>query len=348
MIVLLTQCFPPDFGGIETLIGQLARALHEAGEPVTVLADRIRGGAPEPSWPFEVKRFGGPRPWRRWQKARALAAIKNPEIIADSWKSLEALPERSRAAFVFAHGNEALRREGKRGERLRIALERAQTVAANSRYTAGLLAGLHPDVQVVNLPVRRHGPTNEAAGNGHQIVSVGRLEPRKGIDMVIRALPDLPQARYTIIGEGADRQRLENIARELGVQDRVLFAGAVDEARKSALLSSADIFAMPARREGDSVEGYGLVYLEAAWFSLPSIAGLEGGAPDAVLDGETGLLVNGADASAVRDALARLVDDAPLRTALGNAARERVETLTWEAVLPRYLALLRAAPACAK
>ncbi|KAI96086.1 hypothetical protein T281_02175 [Rhodomicrobium udaipurense JA643] len=264
MIVLLTQCFPPDIGGIETLMGQFARALHEAGEPVTVLADRIRSGAPEPRWPFEVKRFGGPRPWRRWRKSRALAAMGNPEIIADSWKSLEALPDRSVAAFVFAHGNEALRRDGKRGERLRGALASARTVAANSRYTAGLLAGLHPDIQVVNLPVRRHVPTNEVARHGNHIVSVGRLEPRKGMDMVIRALPDLPQARYTVIGDGADRPRLESLASELGVQDRVVFAGAADEARKSDLLSAADIFAMPARREAASVEGYGLVYLEAA------------------------------------------------------------------------------------
>jgi len=348
MIVLLTQCFPPDFGGIETLMGQLARALHDAGEPVTVLADRIRGGAPEPYWPFEVKRFGGPRPWRRWRKSQALAAMGKAEIIADSWKSLEALPERSQAALVFAHGNEALRRDGKRGERLRSALARARSVAANSRYTAGLIAGLHPDIQVVNLPVRRLSPVEGVARHGNHIVTIGRLEPRKGMDMVIRALPDLPQARYTVIGEGADRPRLENLARELGVQERIVFAGSADEARKSALLSAADIFAMPARREANSVEGYGLVYLEAAWFSLPSVAGIEGGAPDAVIDGETGILVNGADASAVRTALARLLDDASLRTTLGNAARERVETLTWEAVLPRYVALLRPTPASAE
>jgi phosphatidylinositol alpha-1,6-mannosyltransferase len=250
--------------------------------------------------------------------------------------------------LVFAHGNEALRRDGKRGERLRSALARARSVAANSRYTAGLIAGLHPDIQVVNLPVRRLSPVEGVARQGNHTVTSGRLEPRKGMDMVIRALPDLPQARYTVVGDGADRPRLESLASELGVQDRVVFAGAADEARKSALLSAADIFAMPARREAASVEGYGLVYLEAAWFSLPSIAGLEGGAPDAVLDGRTGLLVDGADARSVRDALARLVNDAPLRIALGNAARERVETLTWEAVLPRYLALLRPAPARAE
>lgn len=338
MITLLTQCFPPDHGGIETLMGQFAQALHAAGHPVTVLADHIRGGAPEPAWPFPVRRFGGPRPWRRWRKARA---VGGGPVIADSWKSLESLPARTGPVLVLAHGNELLRTEGARGERIRAALARATVVAANSRYTAGLLAGLHPNVQVINLPVSPPPPGGRVARRGDHIVSLGRLEPRKGMDMVIRALTTLPDARYTIIGEGADRARLEALVRELGLEERVRLAGAVDDTRKAALLSAADIFAMPARREGASVEGYGIAYLEAAWFGLPSVAGLEGGAADAVLDGETGLLVDGTDAEAVRGALARLLADEPMRLRLGAAARARVEhDLSWKAVLPRYLALL--------
>ncbi|RVT96722.1 glycosyltransferase family 1 protein [Rhodovarius crocodyli] len=338
MITLLTQCFPPDHGGIETLMGQMAEALHAAGHPVTVLADHIRGGAPEPAWPFPVRRFGGPRPWRRWRKSRA---VGSGPVIADSWKSLEALPARTGPVLVLAHGNEVLRTEGARGERIRAALSRATVVAANSRYTAGLLAGLHPDVSVINLPVKPPPPGGRVARRGDHIISLGRLEPRKGMDMVLRALPGLPDARYTIIGEGADRPRLEALAAELGVAERVRFAGAVDDTRKAALLSAADIFAMPARREGASVEGYGLVYLEAAWFGLPGVAGQEGGAADAVLDGETGLLVDGTDAAAVQAALARLLGDSALRERLGAAARARVENeLSWKAVLPRYLAAL--------
>ncbi len=337
MIVLLTQCFPPEHGGIETLMGQMAVALYQAGRDVVVLADAGHGGK-EPDWPFTIRRFGGPRPWRRWRKARALAALRPDAVLADSWKSLEALPAGAPRTLVLAHGNEFLRG---RVARMRKALGRAAVVAANSSYTAGLLAGLHDEVVVVNLPLAPPPPAIRTSPPGRRIIGVGRLEPRKGFDRVIEALPNLPGASFAVVGGGADRGRLTALAVACGVADRVEFLGTLGEAEKAAALANADIFAMPARREGNSVEGYGLAYLEAAWFGLPSLAGSAGGAADAVLHGETGLVVDGADASAVRIALATLLDDQPLRHRLGEAARIRVQRdLTWPAVLPRYLSLL--------
>ncbi len=340
MIAVLTQCFPPDRGGIETTMGEMAMAFHQAGHAVVVLADHIRGGAPEPDWPFPVHRFGGPRFWRRWRKARALAALGADVVWADSWKSLETLPERHPRVVVMAHGNELLRRAGSRGARMARAFARADAVVANSRFTAGLMEGLHGGVVVVNPSIR---PPLEAARTpeeGH-ILSLGRLEARKGFDMVIRALPALPGARYTIAGTGPDATRLRTLATECGVAERVDFVGGVDEATKSALLGRAAVFAMPVRRAAQSVEGFGLVYLEAAWFGLPSLAGLAGGAADAVVQDETGLLVDGEDGTAVRDGLARLLGDAALCQRMGAAAEARVRRdFTWEAVLPAYLRLL--------
>lgn len=340
MIALLTQCFPPDRGGIETMMGELAMAFWRAGHPVVVLADHIRGGQPEPDWPFPVRRFAGPRFWRRWRKARALAALAPDVVWADSWKSLESLPAGRTRVVVMAHGNELLRRDGARQDRMARAFARADAVAANSRFTAGLMAGLHDAVEVVNLAIREPMPAPLLPEPGH-IVSLGRLEPRKGFDMVIRALPGLAGARYTIAGSGPDEARLRALAVECGVAARVDFAGAVDEATKSALLGRATVFAMPVRREARSVEGFGLVYIEAAWFGVPSLAGLAGGAADAVVQGETGLLVDGSDADAVREGLARLLADTPLRERLGQAARQRARAeFSWAAVLPRYLRLL--------
>lgn len=338
MIALLTQCFPPDLGGIETLMGQMAMALHEAGRDVVVLADHVRGGGAEPSWPFPVRRFGGPRPWRRWRKSRALAALRPDSILADSWKSLEALPTGAPHTVALAHGNELLRG---RETRIRAALTRASVVAANSAYTAGLLAGLHPRVTVVNLPLAPPPDAIRTTPPGRRIIGIGRLEPRKGFDRVIEALPHLPGASFELVGAGDDGERLATLAASFGVAGRVTFRGAVDEAEKAQALADADVFAMPARQEGASVEGYGLAYLEAAWFGLPSLAGIAGGAADAVLDGLTGLVVDGADPQAVRNALSRLLDDPELRHRMGVAARERVRRdLTWQAMLPRYLSLL--------
>lgn len=340
MIALLTQCFPPDRGGIETTMGELAMAFWQAGHPVVVLADHIRGGQPEPDWPFPIRRFAGPRFWRRWRKARALAALAPDVVWADSWKSLERLPPGRARVVVMAHGNELLRRDGARQGRMARAFARADAVVANSRFSAGLMAGLHGVVEVVNPAIREPAPAPLRPEPGH-IVSLGRLEARKGFDMVIRALPDLAGARYTIAGTGPDEGRLRALAVECGVAASVDFAGAVDEATKSALLGRAWVFAMPVRREARSVEGFGLVYVEAAWFGVPSLAGLAGGAADAVVQGETGLLVDGSDADAVRDGLARLLADTPLRERTGHAARQRARAaFSWEAVLPRYLRLL--------
>ena len=338
MIVLLTQCFPPDRGGIETLMGQMALALHGAGRAVVVLADHVRGGGAEPDWPFPVRRFGGPRPWRRWRKARALTALRPAGVLADSWKSLEALPRNAPRTVVLAHGNELLRG---RDARMRAALGRAAVVAANSAYTAALLGGLHHHVVVVNLPLAQPLAAARGGPPGRRIIGIGRLEPRKGFDRVIEALPHLPGAEFDLVGAGPDQARLAALAEAGGVAGQVHFHGAVGDAEKSRLLAGADVYAMPARREGTSVEGYGLAYLEAAWFGLPSVAGAAGGAADAVLHDRTGLVVDGDDPVAVRGALTALLEDCTLRRRLGDYARNRVRRdLTWEAVLPRYLSLL--------
>lgn len=104
------------------------------------------------------------------------------------------------------------------------------------------------------------------------------------------------------------------------------------------LVLQIDLFAMPARREGDSVEGFGLVYLEAGWFGSPSLAGRDGGAAEAVQDGETGLLCDGAEGRDVTQALARLIDDPVLRASLGAAAAEHARRQVWARRVGEYLA----------
>ncbi|MBI0535981.1 glycosyltransferase family 1 protein [Roseomonas sp. KE2513] len=369
MILILTQNFPPDPGGIEALMGGLARALAAGGERVLVLADHIRGqGLVEPDWPTRIalRRFGGPRPLRRLRKGmaarRLLTRLPLHAVIADSWKSLEVLPNPGVPSLVLAHGSEfpPSPSAGKR-RRIERALAGAGAIAPNSAFTEALLrpylTPAAPRPVVVHLPVPpQPDPPAEARavvtrlrGEGPLLLTVARLEPRKGIDAVIGALPELavryPGLRYAVAGEGADRARLSALAREMGVEERVRFLGRVDDATRAALYAGADLFAMPTRREGASVEGYGLVYLEAAWYGLAALAGRDGGAAEAVLDGETGLVCDGTDPAAVAEALARLLEDNPLRRRLGVAGAARVRhDLTWAAVLPRYLGLLGIGP----
>jgi phosphatidylinositol alpha-1,6-mannosyltransferase len=360
--ILVTQNFPPDPGGIETLMGGLAGALAAAGHAVEVFADRNRSGLPEAIPPGVVlHRFGGPRPWRRLRKRlalwRALRGGAPHAVICDSWKSVEALPECAAPLLVLAHGMEFPPAPSPRkAARMARALGRATAVAANSRDTAGLVAphaGAVP-VAVVNPPIAPQPAPDAAAdaaaaalvaGHGPVVLSLARLEPRKGIDMVIRALPALaaahPGVLHLVAGSGPDAPRLRGLAESLGVAQRVRFLGRVEEGMKAALFRHADLFAMPARREGASVEGFGIVYLEAAWHGVPALAGRAGGAADAVAEGETGALCEAADPAAVEAALLALLADDAGRRAMGARAAARVRAdFLWPAVLPRYLALL--------
>ena len=364
-ILIATQTFPPDLGGMEELTGGLATALAAEGHAVEVFADRIRSGRAELSAPgFVLHRFGGPRPWRRWRKrmaiARALSGGPPSALIAESWKSVEALPRAPGGTplLVLAHGMEFPPdvTPGK-AERIRAALARATSVAANSRYTLGLLAPHMPTrtrCAVVPPPIPPQpdpSPAELAAvraltgDEGPVLLTLARLEPRKGIDMVIRAVAGLaathPKLSLLVAGDGPDKDRLVSLAASAGIAQRVRFLGRVDAGMKAALFRSADLFAMPTRREGASVEGFGIVYLEAAWHGLPALAGREGGAADAVADGETGVLCDGADPRAVEDAIAALLADRAALRAMGARASGRVRTgFLWPSILPRYLALL--------
>ena len=163
---------------------------------------------------------------------------------------------------------------------------------------------------------------------------------------MIAALPQLrarhPDLVYLVAGAGADLARLRALAAERGVADAVVFLGPVTEPqRKAALLTLSDVYAMPSRKVGDSVEGFGIAYAEAAWYGRPSLAGADGGASEVVRDGVTGFVRDGRSAEAVSDALLRLLDDDPARVRMGAAAAAFVRAqLCWSRALPRYLAAL--------
>jgi phosphatidylinositol alpha-1,6-mannosyltransferase len=162
------------------------------------------------------------------------------------------------------------------------------------------------------------------------VLAVSRLVPRKGIDVLIRAMarlvPARPDAVLAVAGAGRDRQRLERLAAGSGVAVR--FLGEVSDEQLPALVGCADIFAIPCRSRwgGLEQEGFGIVFLEAAACGVPQVAGASGGSAEAVADGETGLVVERPDDPlSVEAALARLLDDPDLRRRMGSEARRRAE-----------------------
>lgn len=358
MILFDTQNFLPDVGGTQLYVTGLADALAARGHRIEVFCDASSAEAAarvDAARNYPIRRFWGPRPWMRWRKARAVTArLAEGDVSAvatDTWKSLSPLKLRTLEGvrvFCLGHGNEFLQVPGSAKERRMIAsLAKADIVAANSQFTATLAEPFARGKVQVLLPgvIPPAGAAREYAPRepkqNPKLLTIARLEPRKGIDVVLRALPALrdayPGLIYDIVGKGADRARLEKIVQEMGVAASVRFHAYVSENEKANFLRNADIFLLPNRREGHSVEGFGIVFQEAAAFGVPSIAGADGGTGDAVLEGETGLIVDGEDEAALRNAVLKLLGDNQLRNRLAAAAHRRFwNKFAWDAAVARF------------
>jgi phosphatidylinositol alpha-1,6-mannosyltransferase len=181
------------------------------------------------------------------------------------------------------------------------------------------------------------------------VLCVSRLVPRKGQDTLIRALPEIrrrvPEAALLIVGGGPYRKKLEDLVDHAGLREDVVFTGSVPWNELPAHFDAGDVFAMPCRTRhgGLDVEGLGLVYLEASATGLPVVAGDSGGAPDAVLEGETGYVVDGRSVAQVAGRVADLLADPAKAQEVGRRGREWIERVwRWDVIAAALGGLLSA------
>lgn len=274
-------------------------------------------------------------------------------------------------SFVMAHGVELLESRSSLKKRLRASLSilkrvvfrRAAAVLPVSEYTAGLVIdscgvpsdrvhvvynGVDPEAFVPAPPspaiVSRYGLEGRPV-----FLTVTRLNDYKGVDSAIGALRQVvarhPQVAYLVCGDGPDRPRLEELVRRYELGGHVVLAGSIPAGELNAFYNLAHCFVLLSRADlaAPNVEGFGLVFLEAAACGKPSIAGRSGGIPSAVVDGETGWLVDPADEAAIARVMLACLDDPDLARQRGIAARDRaVREFTWSHMAQRALAVVRA------
>jgi phosphatidylinositol alpha-1,6-mannosyltransferase len=258
-------------------------------------------------------------------------------------------------AIMLAHGNEILQLRGKAWPKQHLSLRNADAIVAISNFTKGLLLdrglderrievlhlGADPDV-FYPLPGREVERIRERYGlQGKRVLlTVGNLFLRKGQDMVIRALVEVkkkfPNIFYLLVGEGRDEASLRDLATSLGVAEHVKFMGVIEDWNcLRELYNICDAYIMTSRlqiKEG-SVENFGIAFLEANSCGKPVIGGRSGGVPEAVLEGQTGLLVDPESTEAITEAIIAILDDGDLARRLGEAGRRRVvEELNWRQV----------------
>lgn len=364
MIVVSTQCFPPRTGGIENLMHSLCVQLQHNGHPLRVYADA--GAAAEDhefdrSCGFPVLRFGGIKPWRRRSKARAIQAHLDDNdavVLTDSWKSLELLETSTvKRSICLAHGTEFPLRPGTaKAARIVASLGKASAIVANSAYTAGRVAGylgaddririIHPGIRppVTVDPETRTAVQADVAGRAPVLISLARLEPRKGLDLALGVMPALvakyPHLLYIIAGAGSQRTRLERMVSAAALENHVMFCGMLAEPMKSAYLQAGDLFLLPGTSAGDDIEGFGMAYIEAAAHGLPAVAGRCGGAVEAVVHGQTGLVCDAGSHEELLEAVLVLLDNQERRKELGENARMRARAFFWPERIKDYEQLL--------
>jgi phosphatidylinositol alpha-1,6-mannosyltransferase len=364
-VVLLSELFPPATGGSAVLLENVYSRLADL--PVTVLTHGAtvgvtsrRGPLTIVEQPLDRSDWGLLQPrslLRHVQAARTLRALSGKT--ATLVHCARVLPEglsaflgaiRGGARYLcWAHGEELAYISTSLELRTltRLVFSSAAAVIANSENTARLVerSGVPREKITVVYPgvdAERFAPatvesvlrTRLAPKGGLLLLSVGRLQRRKGHDLAIRAVQMLRDEglgiRYVIAGDGEEKAALQKLAGELGLSDVVLFAGRVPDDELPAYYAACDIFLMPNREEPSDFEGFGIVFLEAAASGKPVIAGRSGGAADAVLEGVTGLLVSGTDAGELAQTIRRLAASMSLRAELGTAGRCRVlERFTW-------------------
>ncbi len=357
MPILVTNNFPPTRGGIQTMMSRLAECFVAKGHEVIVVAPREKDSERyDSSLSYRVVRYAKlRRPLESFAIAAgylsALRGTRDCLTIASVWwpvgLSLALLPRALRGPLaILVHGTEVSPgRKGVRRQIMRAVFGRADVVIANSRFTAGLLhqAGVGGDIRIISLGVDMEPVVPERA-SVPTVLSVGRLVERKGFDRLLDAMPRLrdefPDLAYEIVGDGPERKALEERAQRLGVGAAVTFSGSVSERKLRDAYARAWCFALPVRKVQDDVEGFGIVYLEAAMASLPSLGGIASGATDAIVEGETGLLVDGTSIDAIVFALGALLRDRERSETMGRRGFERARRLTWMQTTDQLLAAI--------
>ncbi len=369
--LVVTNDFPPRQGGIQSFVHELS-VRQPAGSVVVYASDHEGSARFDAQQPFPVVRHRTgllvPTPAARSRIVATLAEFGCEAVWFGASTPLGLLAPALREAgarriVATTHGHEvgwamlpgsrqALRRIGTHCDVVTYLGEYTRSRIAPALGSRATLKQLTPGVDVETFhPGVDGSAVRDRFGLGDRpvIVCVSRLVPRKGQDTLIRALPairrEITGAALLIVGSGPYERQLAELAQRVGMGDHVLRTGGVPYSQLPAHYAAGDVFAMPCRtrRAGMDVEGLGIVYLEASAVGLPVIAGTSGGAPEAVIDGETGYVVDGGDERTLVDRLVHLLADAGARARMGAAGRTWVEReWRWDTLAERLRGMLQA------
>jgi len=359
MHLIVTRSFPPELGGMQNLMWGLSRELSK-NFMIKVFADFIEGHKDfDEQCSFTIERVSGIKLLRKYRKAQLINEyIKDNNIegiIADHWKSLE-LIKTLKKKYCLIHSKEINHTKGSSiNKRVVKVLNSCEKVIANSKYTKNLAVtcGISEDkIIVINPGI---DPAEELDKKSldkvesllkiksPRLITVSRFDKRKNHEKIIMALRNLkqiyPDIVYVCIGHGDEEENIKTLVKELDLGNQVMFFKDISTNLKNALIAKSHIFVMPSIIYKKSVEGFGIAYVEAAQYAIPSIGGTDGGAVDAIDHEKTGLICDGNSLDEVYSAISSMLENKKYLE-LGKNAKEYVNKFHWSKIIEEYKKIL--------
>ena len=359
MYIIATRAFPPELGGMQSLMWGLTKEISK-NFMVKVFADYQENHKDfDSKVNFSIERVGGIKFLRKIRKAQLinefLKESKVQGIIADHWKSLE-LIKSDKKKFCLIHGKEINHPKGTSlNNRVIKVLNNVEKVIANSHYTKNLAISLGVNqsrIIVINPGVEPAKELNKKSLEKVEsllkiktprLITVSRLDKRKNHEKIIMALRNLkqkyPDIVYLCIGYGDEEENIKQLVKELNLTSQVMFFKDISDDLKNALIAKSNIFVMPSVIHKTSVEGFGISYVEAAQYGLPSLGGKDGGAKDAIEHNKTGLICDGDNLDEIYSSLDLMINEKKYFE-LGRNAKNLSNDFEWSKIFEKYKQIL--------
>ena len=359
MYLIVTRSFPPELGGMQSLMWGLVKEMSK-NFMIKVFADYQENHKEfDRKENFSIERIGGIKFLRKIRKAQLvnefLKENKVQGILADHWKSLE-LIKTDKKKYCLIHGKEINHPKGSSlNKRVIKVLNNIEVVIANSKYTKDLAVnkGINKEkIIVINPGVNSVNELNKNSlvkvesllkVKTPRLITISRFDKRKNHEKVIMALRNLkqqyPDIVYICIGYGDEEHNLKKLVQELDLNSQVMLFKDISNDLKNALLAKSDIFVMPSIIHKTSVEGFGIAYVEAGQYGVPSLGGKDGGASDAIDHDKTGLICDGNNLDDIYSSLNSMIENKKYLE-LGKNSKEYVSKFEWQKIFEEYKKIL--------
>jgi len=359
MYLIVTRSFPPELGGMQSLMWGLSRELSK-NFMIKVFADYVENHKDfDEQTSFSIERVGGIKLLRKYRKAQLINEFikenKIDGIIADHWKSLE-LIKSNKKKYCLIHSKEINHPKGTNlNKRVLNVLNNAEKVIANSQFTKNLAieCGVNQDkIIVINPGIDPAEELNKKSLDKVEsllkiktprLITVSRFDKRKNHEKVVMALRNLkqiyPDIVYICVGYGDEEENIKKLVKELDLEEQVMFFSDISNDLKNALVAKSNIFVMPSVIHKKSVEGFGIAYVEAAQYGIPSIGGKDGGAADAIEHEKTGLICDGNNLDDIYSSINSMLENKKYLE-YGKGAKDNVSKFNWSNIIEEYKKIL--------